>query len=184
MKVDATTNSTLMALARERFSQAVVDHLVDVTDVNHSVDVVILGIPYQCWRCGDVSTPIVGMMEPGRRVDSVDFVTCNEEQLLALAWQYLPTEARGRFRVGEVRRRYSKTIRSEYLSNGCATCGSLFGEFPLFHEELALAIATDGGSALQELSVVSMPVSAWTEAYESRWAYEPEEDEEWPGDEE
>ena len=43
------------------------------------------------------------------------------------------------------------------------------GAFPL-HEELVKALATEGATALVELTVVSMPASTWTEAYESRWS--------------
>jgi hypothetical protein len=155
-----TTNSTLVDVARERFNEATVDHLVAV---------VIFGLPYRCWRCGDVSMPIVGMAEPGGDVFSEEFVVCDDEELLGLAWQYLPAEARERWRVGEVRRRHSRTVGAAYLSNGCAACGALFGAFPL-HEELVEALATEGATALVELSVVEMPTSSWTEAYESRWS--------------
>lgn len=159
-KVEVTTHSMLVDLARERFNEATVEPLVDV---------VLLGLPYRCWRCGDVSTPIVGMAEPGGDIFSEALVVCDDEELLALAWQHLPAEARERWRVGEVRRRHSRTAGTAYLSNGCASCGALFGAFPL-HEELVEALATEGATALVELAVVEMPASTWTEAYESRWS--------------
>jgi hypothetical protein len=159
-KVEVKTHSMLVDIARERFNEATVEPLVDV---------VLLGLPYRCWRCGDVSTPIVGMAEPDADVHSEELVVCDDEELLALAWQYLPAEARERWRVGEVRRRHSRTVGAAYLSNGCASCGALFGAFPL-HEELVEALATEGAAAFVELSVVEMPTSSWTEAYESRWS--------------
>ena len=106
----------LVDLAREKFDEATVEPLVDV---------VLLGLPYRCWRCGDVSTPIVGMAEPGADVHSEELVVCDDEEELALAWQHLPAEARERWRVGEVRRRHSRTAGTAYLSNGCASCGAL-----------------------------------------------------------
>ncbi len=157
---EVTTNSMFLDLARQTFNEATVDHLVAV---------VIFGLPYRCWRCGDVSTPIIGMAEPGGDVFSEELVVCDDEELLGLAWQYLPAETRERWRVGEVRRRHSRTAGTAYLSNGCASCGALFGAFPL-HEELVEALATEGAAALVELAVVSMPASTWTEAYESRWS--------------
>jgi hypothetical protein len=157
---EVTTNSMLLDLARARFNEATVEPLVDV---------VLLGLPYRCWRCGDVSTPIVGMAEPGADVHSEELVVCEDEEELALAWRDLPAEARERWRVGEVRRRHSRTAGTAYLSNGCASCGALFGAFPL-HEELVEALATEGAAALVELAVVEMPASTWTEAYESRWS--------------
>ncbi len=157
---EVTTNSMLMDLGSEKFNEATVEPLVDI---------VLLGLPYRCWRCGDVSTPIVGMAEPGTDVHSEELVICENEEELALAWQHLPAEARERWRVGEVRRRHSRTVGAAYLSNGCASCGALFGAFPL-HEELVEALATGGAGALVELAVVSMPASTWTEAYQSRWS--------------
>jgi hypothetical protein len=157
---EVTTNSMLLDLARARFNEPTDEPLVDV---------VLLGLPCRCWRCGDVSTPIVGMAEPGADVHSEELVVCEDEELLALAWQHLPAEARERWRVGEVRRRHSRTAGTAYLSNGCASCGALFGAFPL-HEELVEALATEGAAAFVELAVVSMPTSTWTEAYESRWS--------------
>ena len=158
--VEMTTHSMLMDVARERFNEATVEPLVDV---------VLLGLPYRCWRCGDVSTPIVGMAEPGGDIFSEALVVCDDEELLALAWQHLPAEARERWRVGEVRRRHSRTAGTAYLSNGCASCGALFGAFPL-HEEFVKALATEGATTLVELAAVAMPTSLWTEAYESRWS--------------
>ena len=90
--VEVTTNSILVDVARERLTGAIVDHLVDV---------VILGLPYRCWRCNEVSTPIVRMTKPG-----------GKEELLGLAWQYLPAEARQHWRVGKVRNRHSRTTGS------------------------------------------------------------------------
>ena len=159
-KGEVTTNSTLMDLGSEKFNEATVEPLVDI---------VLLGLPYRCWRCGDVSTPIIGMAGRGADVHSEELVVCEDEELLGLAWQYLPAEARERWRVGEVRRRHSRTAGTAYLSNGCAACGALFGAFPL-HEELVEVLATEGAAALVELAVVSMPTSMWTEAYESRWS--------------
>jgi hypothetical protein len=150
----------LVDVARARFNEATVEPLVDV---------VLLGLPYRCWRCGEVSTPIVAMVEPGADLFAEGLVLCDDEELLALAWRYLPAAARERWRVGEVRRRHSKTVGAAYLSNGCASCGALFGAFPL-HEELVEAFATEGAGALVELAVVEMPTSSWAEAFESRWS--------------
>jgi len=64
---DLTSNSMLVDLVREKFNEATVEPLVDV---------VLFGLPYRCWRCGDVSTPIVGMAEPGADVHSEELVVC------------------------------------------------------------------------------------------------------------
>jgi hypothetical protein len=83
--VEMTTNSMLVGVDQERLSEATVDHLAAV---------VILGLPYRCWRCNEVSTPIVTMTEPG-----------GNEELLRLAWQCLPADhprTRGSARTANV----------------------------------------------------------------------------------
>jgi hypothetical protein len=136
-----------------------------------TVAVALIGLRYDCWRCHEVSTPLVGLLEVGGDVYSEEFVACDDELVLAFAWENLPLEARTRWRVGEVRERFSKTSQKAYLSNGCASCGALFGEFPLIHEALPEALATEGLTSLIELAVVELADAAWTEIFESRWNY-------------
>lgn len=134
------------------------------------VTVTLLGLRYPCWRCGDISTPLVGMLEEGGDVFSAELVVCNDEIVLAFAWAHLPLEARVRWHVGEVKKRYSRASDAEYLSNGCAHCGALFGEFPLFHEALPEALATEGLATLMELAVIELSETAWVRIFESRWS--------------
>ncbi len=37
----------------------------------------------------------------------------------------------GRFQLGLVKKRFSKTVGGSYLSQGCPLCDALFGDFPL-----------------------------------------------------
>ena len=134
-----------------------------------TVEVVLYGLPYRCWRCGEVSTALVGLARPCADLFSEDLIGCDDEIPLSLAWEHLPEDAKRRLHVGEVRRRYSRALGAEYLSNGCASCDALFGEHFL-HEELTYALATDGASALIELAVVEVSQSSYVEAFESRWS--------------
>jgi len=129
----------------------------------------LLGLPRTCWRCGSTSTAIIGMMEASGDLFSEDLVLCDSDEILAVAWEHLPDEARTRWQVGEVAYRSSKAANSTYLSNGCASCGALFGAFPLFHEDVPEALATHGTEAFITLVTVGMPRQVFDVAYESRW---------------
>jgi hypothetical protein len=137
------------------------------------VKISLLGLSYPCWRCGEVSSPIVAMTPTGANDLSDDLsgelVICDGEFLLAFAWKHLPAGDRRRWRVGEVRNRPSKTAGCSYLSNGCAYCGALFGAIPLLHEELPEALAIGGLSALVQLTIVDVPTATWSDILESRW---------------
>jgi hypothetical protein len=129
----------------------------------------LLGLATPCWRCGTSSTPLVAMIDESGDPFGEDLVLCDDERILAFAWHHLPTSARQRFRVGEVKVRASKTAGESYLSNGCSSCGALFGNFPLFHEALPSALS-QGFEALTVLASVHLPSRLYNEIYESRWA--------------
>ena len=129
----------------------------------------LLGLPRICWRCGSTSTALIGMMEVSGDLFSEDLVLCDTDEVLALAWEHLPEEARARWQVGEVAYRSSKTAKSTYLSNGCVSCGAIFGTFPLYHEEVPEALATHGTEAFVTLATIDMPSQLFHQAFESRW---------------
>lgn len=136
---------------------------------SETIMVELLGLTRSCWRCGSSSTALVGMMEVGGDLFSENLVLCATDELLKLAWEQLPTDARTRWCVGDVAYRSSKTARATYLTNGCISCDALFGAFPLFHEEVPQALATRGGDAFITLAVVEIPRQVFDAAYDSRW---------------
>jgi len=128
----------------------------------------LLGLATSCWRCGTSSTPLVAMIDESGDPFGEDLVLCDDDRTLAFAWQHLPASARQRFRVGEVKVRSSKTAGASYLSNGCSSCGALFGTFPLFHEALPAALS-EGFDTLTVLASVHLPTLLFNEIYDSRW---------------
>jgi hypothetical protein len=129
----------------------------------------ILGLSKPCWRCNATSTPLVAMIEESGDPFGEDLVLCDDDTIIAFAWRRLPAEARFSHCVGEVKVRSSKTTGTSYLSNGCSACGAIFGNFPLFHEDLPEALS-EGFDTLTVLATVRIPVRDYTEIYESRWS--------------
>ena len=143
---------------------------VDVGQVPAEITPVqLLGLLRPCWRCGETSTALVGMIEVGGDLMSEDLVLCDGDDRLELAWEHLPAEARTRWRVGEVSVRRSKTAQSSYLANGCFSCKAIFGAWPIFHEEVPEALATHGTEAFVIVSTIDMPSQLFDWAYDSRW---------------
>ena len=50
--------------------------------------------------------------------------------------QFLKTERGKHLKIGELKKRYSKTVNESYLSHGCFYCDSLFGDFFLNSEKM------------------------------------------------
>ena len=96
----------------------------------------VYGLPYACWACGEVGTPLVALADGAARVAD-DLVVCDTPELLGLADQLLPDDVRRDLRIGRVRLRYTRTSRTPYLANECGACRAVFGQWPnleLFHQ--------------------------------------------------
>ena len=143
--------------------------VVDQPTPVETTSVKLLGLPRICWRCGSTSTALIGMMEVSGDLFSEDLVPCDTDEVLALAWKHLPNEAQTRWQVGEVAYRSSKAAQTTYLSNGCVSCGAIFGTFPLYREEVPEALATHGSEAFITLATVGMPRQVFHQAFEPRW---------------
>jgi competence CoiA-like predicted nuclease len=49
---------------------------------------------------------------------------------------FLKTEKGKEYKIGQLKRRYSKTVNNNYLSHGCFYCDAIFGDFYLNSEKL------------------------------------------------
>lgn len=103
---------------------------------------------------------LVGMLAPGWR-DPYDLIDYSSDGALRLAAAMLPDDAAARHRVGAIKPRYSRTVGYWYLSNGCADCDAIFGNFYLYVEELGEVLAIEGLNGLVSLAVVAIPESLW-----------------------
>jgi hypothetical protein len=125
----------------------------------------LLGLPTVCWRCGHWTTALVGVV-PVEFVDLNHVVTCEAEPVLRLAAAALPEGLRRTAQVGAVKPRYSRTARCRYLSNGCARCDALLGNFFLYTEGLPFVLAQQGFAGLVKLAVVELSDEQVDTAYE------------------
>src|SRR5262245_24793986 len=80
-----------------------------------------------CWSCG-CETSIITRFEVAHQTREYGFTVPDlnsyPDLVIALS-ELLPSD----IQIGLIRRRYSKTQGRSYLSNGCAHCGALIGEF-------------------------------------------------------
>lgn len=57
--------------------------------------------------------------------------------------QFLETENGKPLKIGQLKKRYSKTVHDSYLSHGCFYCDAIFGDFFLNSEKLEGQNASD-----------------------------------------
>lgn len=111
------------------------------------IPVQVLAIPGRCWRCGEVTWPIVGVFVPsengGRRFLEFWQVA---ERLAAV----VPLDQLRELGIGEIKHRRSRVRPDGYLSNGCVHCDAIQGNFPLRED---LAEFQGAGGHLHELII-------------------------------
>ncbi len=59
-------------------------------------------------------------------------------EIYAAVQDFLQTEEGRQFKVGPVKRRYSRTVTDSYLSHGCYSCDVIFGDFHLIEKNCML----------------------------------------------
>jgi hypothetical protein len=103
----------------------------------------VLALPERCYRCGTITTSIIGFLVPSHYMEDPDgFV---DFELLASLFARRVTAAQlARCGVGPIKMRRSRYRPESYLSNGCIGCDAIQGWFPL-HEHL-MEFLSEGGT--------------------------------------
>jgi hypothetical protein len=112
----------------------------------------LLAILERCWQCRRHTGCLLGILVPEEMAGQVDHPEGFVQFDLvaeALAAAVDPSLLRA-LRVGPLRLRFSRTVGSTYMSNGCCHCDALQGNFPLM--EKLREFQADGGQ-LEELVV-------------------------------
>lgn len=111
--------------------------------LNATVPIRLYAAGAACWKCGK---PTARLLRVEFAVDEVfpshGNHSINRDDIEAAAPQgetwlakYLPNELLASVGIGSIKRRYSRTVGSRYLSNGCIHCDVLQGAF--FDHEIA-----------------------------------------------
>jgi Domain of unknown function (DUF5710) len=130
----------------------------------------VLALPQTCWRCGVETHAIVGVM-----VDAQDLPRPSSEP--GLVWfsdvaetlsVVLKPGALRHIGAGPLRRRFSRTAATAYVSNGCRECDALLGNIPL-RASMATYINGDGDLEALVVGRVSIPTASLPEEWEPLW---------------
>jgi hypothetical protein len=88
----------------------------------------------RCWRCKKQTKIIKDVLFYKNDV-FISARNFSDRNIPELVLQNIKNNALAKFGVGSIRKRYSKTVGSAYLSNGCFHCDSLMGNFFLVKDE-------------------------------------------------
>jgi Competence protein CoiA-like family len=88
----------------------------------------IITAPYECWKNGCCDVRIVSRLEIWNGPHQHTYFVSDLDDHPELA-RFVQEQIRGRERVGQIKKRYSKTMGHAYLSNGCAQCDVIVGQF-------------------------------------------------------
>jgi len=92
----------------------------------------------KCWKCGAINhvyyvdaafrSACNVVIEPTTTLWGSDRIEYRPE-IIRLAQEFMSTEQGKHLRLGEIKRRYSQTVRDSYMSFGCYKCDSIFGDW-------------------------------------------------------
>ena len=99
------------------------------------------GYPERCYRCGNLTRGIVGVLAPTTSGDRLAFREFDD--VASILASVLSEEALRPLHIGPVKVRRSRQ-RGAYVSNGCVHCDAILGSFPL--REALLEYLAEGGS--------------------------------------
>ena len=108
-------------------------------------EVTIIFFETSCWKCG--KPQYIWTVEQNL------LTVCNQDfYLMGSMWDdedidknpkiyeavkhFLQTESSKCLKIGQLKKRYSKTVRDNYLSHGCFYCDAIFGDFYINTEKL------------------------------------------------
>lgn len=107
-------------------------------------EVTIVFFEMDCWKCHKpqhcftveqnlltICNQDFYLMEAMWENDVID----KKENVYEAIKRFITTDRGKHLKIGQLKKRYSKTIESSYLSHGCFYCDSLFGDFQLYMDK-------------------------------------------------
>lgn len=129
--------------------------------LNHAVDqritLILRGIERSRWKCGELALAPV-LLHPENDMGHDSIIEVAADLNLEYVRELLVQESHPL--AATIKERFSRTLGARYLSNGCRSCDSLFGEFPM-SEELSQVQVSGKTAELPELLSVERPVIEW-----------------------
>ena len=97
---------------------------------------VTLEVP--CWRCKKTTQVVAGLEVKNQTKTFKKFYDFKEvsETILSM----ISPNLQEKYKIGIIKKRYSKTMQQQYLSNGCYYCDAIYGNFFLREEILELLV--------------------------------------------
>ncbi|MGW1296632.1 hypothetical protein [Streptomyces sp. NPDC002533] len=119
----------------------------------------VLTLSRACWSCGKDTVCLTGLYphRPARGYGGL--YTTDNANTMRLVQRLLHRHGHDDV-AATIKARYSRTMRERQLSNGCAHCDALQGNF-LVHEEAERRVASGGVNGLDTLLIASCPVLEW-----------------------
>ncbi|MFJ9508679.1 hypothetical protein ACIRPZ_33435 [Streptomyces anulatus] len=119
----------------------------------------VLTLTRPCWSCGKDTVCLIGLYPQRPAPGYVGLYTTDNPHTMALVQRLLQQHGHKDL-AATIKSRYSRTMRERQLSNGCAHCDALQGNFPV-HEEADRRVASGGVNRLDTLLVAACPVLEW-----------------------
>jgi len=79
---------------------------------------------------------VLGITIKDRYENELGFRYFDDAKIATLIMKHLNSDTYKKYEVGEIKYRYSNTIKESYLSNGCFFCGAIQGNFYLHEAEI------------------------------------------------
>lgn len=136
--------------------------------------VILVFYEMECWKCKAMNhiyyveenfrSACNATIHPYETLWGSDKIAYRPE-IIALAREFIETEQGKNIKLGEIKRRFSKTVQDTYLSFGCYKCDSIFGDWYVMEAEME-AVYGYGQVATIERSVklgenIELPIPHW-----------------------
>jgi len=86
----------------------------------------------KCWRCKKETGVILGVSVKNDKYKEVSFEKFSDEGAPEFILNNSTSELLSKNKIGTIKKRYSRTRKESYLSNGCFHCDAIMGNFFIF----------------------------------------------------
>lgn len=134
-----------------RYAKILLNSLVCKSIIPDSLSLVKIGLvidSVNCWRCKQISNYILGV-EIVFDDKYLEFNTSIDQKIIELFDQDLLRE----YKLGKKKKRYSRTMQTSYLSDGCYHCDALFGDYYLRKEFLEYSIHSSWPESVETIEI-------------------------------